>query len=73
VETEILMFEPLPAYVDVSSPNFRYEHFFPDSDPDKKLGPTAEEERRKYLEEQQQAGLTSRTNPIHRVLAGEDE
>lgn len=48
------LFEPLPAYCDVDSPDFTYEHFWNSVHDPGPIGPQVEAERKKYAEERKQ-------------------
>jgi len=56
--------QPLPAFADVDSPDFRYEKFTMVGEPD--LGPEVERERQRYVDEK-----TKPDGAIARRLAGE--
>lgn len=60
------MFEPLPVYCDVTSPDFSYEKFMDTTHDPGPIGPEVDAERTKYAEEKEEANdpsIDERLNP----------
>lgn len=63
------LFEPLPANIDVHSPDFSYREFSSESRDVRGFGGKVAEERKK-LDPNQPSGIVDQDNPIRRRLSG---